>query len=256
MGKKKLYTILIAVAFMITLICSTIGLFSLQKVKVNFAVADNADSYAVQRKLDGLLGDNLLFMDVKEVENLLKDFHYLEILSVQKQYPNVLNISLKERREIYYIPTQIDEQTVYLVTNEQGFILDKVLTKEDSRSMIELQLEGINILSHQKGQYLQTDDDGLLSTVFEMAKSVNLTDCIKSISVVKPIVPGASVLFQTYTGVKVKINKAEELGVEKVVEGFKAYDTVKSDYIRTFDTIDVTYVEVDKEIKVVWTSRT
>ena len=177
----------------------------------------------------------------------------MEVLSVQKQYPNVLNVCLKERREVYYIPMQIDDQTVYLVTNEQGFVLDKVVAKEDSRSMIELQLEGINILSHQKGQYLHTDDDGLLSTVFEMAKSVILTDYIKSISVDKPNVPGAvRVFFQTYTGVKVQINKAEELGVEKVVEGFKEYDTEKSDYYRTFDTI-VVYVNDDKEIKVKWT---
>ena len=260
MGKKKLYTILIAVAFMITLICSTIGLFSLQKVKVNFAVADNADCYAVQRKLDGLLGDNLLFMDVKEVENLLKDFHYLEILSVQKQYPNVLNISIKERREIYYIPTQIDEQTVYLVTNEQGFILDKVLAKEDSRSMIELQLEGINILSHQKGQYLQTDDDGLLSTVFEMAKSVNLTDCIKKITVKESEgIREYYAEFKTHSGVKMIIEDLMNLGVDKTLNAFNVYVNILTDYQKAHGEIQ-SYVMRDERFRVthnqkeVWTS--
>ena len=85
-----------------------------------------------------------------------------------------------------------------------------------------------------------------------MAKSVSLTDCIKSILVFKPNVPGSTVTFTTYSGVDIEIARVEERGVEKAIEGFKAYDNADSDYVKMFSVIKV-YL-VNDAVKVVWTS--
>ena len=103
MQTKKISVILIAVAFMLVVLFSCVGLFSVKKIEINFAVSDQTDSASIQSTLDGFLGDNLLFMKTEEIEKALKGYHYMEVVSVKKQYPNVITVSLKERREIYYI---------------------------------------------------------------------------------------------------------------------------------------------------------
>ena len=59
-------------------------------------------------------------MDAGEVVESLKHNYKIEILSVKKQFPNVLNVEIKERREIYYV----ESGGVVYVATEDGFIID------------------------------------------------------------------------------------------------------------------------------------
>ena len=50
----------------------------------------------MQRKLSGLKGQNLLLIDPEEIEEILDKNKLISRYTIQKKYPNTVNISLKE----------------------------------------------------------------------------------------------------------------------------------------------------------------
>ncbi len=258
---KKIGVILIAIVFAFMVVFSCVFAFSLKRVHVAFAVSNETDAESIQSALDDYLGDNILFLDLDKVQDTLKNFHYMEVLSVKKDFPNVLRVELKERREIYYIPYNDG----YCVTTENGFVLRKTeILEETARDKIAIQLDGVSILEANIGSYIKTNNDVVINTVFEMAKSVNLTDCIKSITVKKTFEEmGVGVFdasFNTYTGVSMSVERLESFGVEKTINAFKVYDEILSDYQKSEGEIQSYYVKTDGRFRVtynqkdVWTS--
>lgn len=229
MNTKKLSVILIAIAFTLVALFSCIGLLTVKEVRVTFAVAENTDSQAIQNELDKNIGKNLLFLTEEEVIESLKGNHYLEVLSVDKQYPNVINVSIKERREVYLI----EHGGKTYVTNEDGFVLSDNALPTQTRNKIKLELgQGVNFSQIQPGSIIKTDNDELLSAVFEMAKSVRLTDCIESIKIDLQLgeIDKYDVTFNAYTGVALCVWDVLDMGQEKVVNAFRAYDELLTDY--------------------------
>ncbi len=251
MKLRKSFAIVIVVLFLLVAGFSFTSLFSVKKVDATFSVSDDTKVYDLQSRLDKFLNKNILFLDTQEVYDAFSDFHYMEIVSVNKKYPNVIEVNVIERREVYYL----SYGTNYLVTTEDGFIL-KLISKNsvvaNSRDKIILFLDGVSILDATIGKTIKTDNDNLLNTVFEMAKSVNLTDCIKNVKVFSPGSEFSDVTFGTYTGVDIVIEKAEISGVDKVKEGFNAYDLRASDYEKMFSKLAV-FMDKDGNIQVNWT---
>ncbi len=233
MKLKKVSTILIAVVFMISVIVACIGLFSVKKVHVDFTVSASADIERVQNKLNKFLGVNLLVFNEQEVSLALKDEPYYEVLSVEKSYPNILSVSLKERVEVYYLEFQGE----FFIMNEDGFVVNKVSENPQSRERIYLQLDGVEINRIAVGEYIDTNDNQTVNTAFEMAKSVNLTDCIKTLTVFKIGNESPNVTFETYTGVSIEIQYSDDDGVLKTQRAFDAYNEHANDYEKTFSHI-------------------
>lgn len=260
MNSRRITVILIAIAFGLITLFSCVGLLSVKKVEVVYAVSDETESEEIQNVLDGYLGRNLMFLDTDEVVQSLKGYPYMEVLSVDKRFPNVLSVELKERREVYYIEYG---EKVYITTAE-GFVLNSfdknVFSGNVARDKIMLTLTGVSIEKIKTGSVIKTDNDEFVTAVFDMAKSVNLTDCIKSISVTKNEGDfDYDVVFDTYTGVKMCIENVPADGKEKTLNAFKIYDEFLSDFQKTFGEIQSyrTYegiYRVTYEQKLVWTS--
>ena len=232
MNTKKLAVILIAVAFSLVVIFSGVGILTIKKVEVNYAVADTTDTREVQTILDGFLGKNLLFFNTDEVEKSLEEEHYFEVLSVEKKYPNVLSVNIKERKEIYYF--EFNEKV--FVTTADGFVLNSwdksAFSGEIARDKIVFDTGDVNIREMELGQIIKTDNDELMTAVFEMAKSVNLSDCIKTIKLSKTL--GYENVYvaelDSYTGVKILIDDVLVKGSEKADKIFDAYNDELSDF--------------------------
>ena len=264
MNTKRLAVILIAVAFVLIVMFSGIAIFAVKKIDVEFAVADDTDVSDVKNELEKYLGKNLMFLKTEDVFEALSDFHYMQVLSVEKSFPNVLKVSVEERREIYYLE---HADKVY-VTTAEGFVL-KVLDANEfggntERDKITLKISQINLADdkesdvelsgNQVGSIVEIKDDAFLSTVFEMAKSVKLTDCIKELKVQKTVngsvVAARDILITTYTGVKIRLFDADNNGLEKIERAFVEYDNSSTDYKKTFNYI-LTY-ESNGQIVVEW----
>lgn len=85
MNTKRIVLILIAIAFLLIAVFSLVGLFAIKKVEVDFAVSEDREVESIQTLLDGYNGKNLMFLNIDDVKDTLKGYHYLEVLSVDKQ---------------------------------------------------------------------------------------------------------------------------------------------------------------------------
>ena len=160
----------------------------------------------------------------------------MEVLSVDKQYPNVIKVKIKQRREIY----EISYQGKIYVTTAEGFVLrvEDDLGKNSDHERIRLHLDGIEILDGSLGQIISTTDDDMMKQVFAMADAVWLTDCIESVTVEKSVLIENAV-FNTRTGVQIIVPEMLDEGVRKIQTAFEKYDLGASDFEKTFRTMMV-----------------
>ncbi len=252
MRTKKFAVIIVAIVFVLVMLFSCIALFAVKEVKVNYAVGDSTETSKVQEKLEEFLGDSLVFLDEQEIVDSLSEFHYMEVVSVTKDYPNAINVEIKERREVYEI---VSDESVY-VTTDDGFVLRTYNINEESKSRdrIRLVLNGVTVSDSALGKIIKTDGDELLKQVFEMAKSVQLTNCIDTVELIKA--PQKEIAtFNTYTGVKIIIREILDDGVKKIETAFEKYDKGTTDYEKTFNKIVVVKLTETGEIIATWTDK-
>lgn len=232
MKTKRLTTILITILFVFCIVLSSVILFSVKQVDVKYKVG-SYDSVSIQNKLDEYVGKNILFLDLEEIYSLLEGQPYLKIVSVKKQYPNVISVELEERKEVYY--TSFENKTYLL--DETGFVLRKC---EDSeldeifarRDLICLNFnERAGIVEAEIGKTLKTLNDELFESVLEVACSINLYDCVKTISVLDLSLIDKDMEMQTYAGGKITVRRVCENGLYKIKVLMLKYNEV-SDYVK------------------------
>ncbi len=232
MKTKKFAVIMVAIVFVLVMLVSSIALFSVKKIEVDFSVGKNTDTAEAQAKLDEFLGENLMFLDTEELVNSISNLHYMEVVSVEKSYPNVVSVQIKERREIYDV---VSGENVF-VTTDDGLVLRtlNIADYEHSRERIKVNLTNIEVKEYKLGKTLVTSADEILLKIFEMAKSVELTNCIKEITVDNSNSELPTAEFQTYTGVKIYLPQVFEMGVERTEKAFKVcYESEITDYYKT-----------------------
>ncbi len=252
---KKLTVIILTVVFALFTILSLSFLTIVRKVEVSFATCENVDCNEVQSVLDQYVGKHFLFVGSDEIEQALSKFSYVKTLSVKKSFPNVIKVSVIERKEVYSVETQ----DKVLILDEEGYLLAEK-PKEGfsaSRSIINLDLGNVLITNAKLGQYLQTDSKQLFDCVLKMASGFNLSDCIKGVSIQKYDAPNelSDVIFSTYTGADICVYKAEQMGEKKIKRAFEIYDKKVSDYEKAYGILYV-YNYEDDLVEIVWSEKT
>lgn len=249
MNTKKIAVILIAIAFSLVVLFSCVGLLSIKKVEVNFAVSsDSTDTDSVQKSLDSFLGKSLLLLNVNDVAEVVGGQPYMEIVSIDKKYPNVLSMNIVERKETYRI---IDGAKTYIL-NEKGYVLnDTGELKQDTR-IIDLSFITfrnnpnsnlkIDVESAIVGQKIKTTNDNVVYKTLDIAEKVGLTDCISKIFIEDCTGGEYDVSFETHTGSKIYVVNVIEDGERKCLTAFNVYDTIASDYQKRFGLIESSYV--------------
>lgn len=248
MRTKKLTAILITILFVFCIVLSGVFVFSVKKVNVKYKVG-GYDSVKIQKELDKQIGKNLLFLDLSEVYAVLEGQPYLKIISVKKQYPNVISVELEERKEVYFI--SYNNETYLL--DETGFVLKKCDSSEvgaltSRRDLIALDFkERAGISEVEIGKTLKTLNDQLFESVLEVACSINLYDTVKSISIVDMSLYDKDMEMQTYAGGKITVRRVCEDGVIKIKTLMLKYNEA-SDYVK-MRCEAVVFADVTGEIK-------
>ncbi len=248
MNSKKLTVILIAIAFAIVVLCSCFFLFTIKKVEVDYAVsAQKNDTDNVQKALNAHLNKSLLFLDVNKISEAIKDQPYLEIVSIEKKYPNVLAMNIQERKETYRL---IDGEKTYIL-NEEGYVLNDTGELLQGTNVIDLSFIAfrgtpdstlrIMLQSAVVGEKIQTTNDDVVYETLDIAKKVGLADCISKVYI-EDCTNGYDVSFETHTGVKIYVVDIMEDGERKGLTAFNIYDTLASDYQKRFGLLESSYV--------------
>ena len=256
MRTKRILAKIVAIAFALVVLLACAGILSIEKVDVSYAVS-NYDVDDKQLLLDKFKGQNILFLDEKEVFNALETEPYLEIINVKKNYPNVLSVSVKERRETYRI--KVEEQTYIL--DENGIVLNDDGIIRQGGTVIDLNFIAfrnkpdstlkIEVLDIVLGRPLQTTNDQAVYETLNIAKQFGLFDCIESITIEDCTGGQYDVSFETHTGVKIYIDDILVDGDIKGQVGVDIYNTKANDYQKRFGLLETRYIHVDGETKLV-----
>ena len=248
MINKKLLIYIIGFVFAAIIITAGFFAFTINNVELNATFyTENADrDNKIRAKLDEYVGDNLLFIDTDQLVNALCEDPYIDCVAVEKRFPNAVYVEIRERRPVY---TVVDGESVYLL-DEDGIVLSENDLENVQEDYILLQLKDINILEKSLGKKLVTDRDEAVFNTFNIAKEIDITDCIKVITVEYKIVQD-DVIFDTNTEVKIRIIKSTERGIEKAKRAFELYDNELSDYIKSYNEI-IAY-EQNGEVVSGWT---
>ncbi len=254
MNTKKLTAILIAIAFGLVVLISCVGLLLIKKVDISYAVSiERNDTDEIQKKLDEYLGKNLLFLDTNEVIENFKSEPYLEVVSVEKKYPNVLRMDIRERKETYRIQ---DGNKAYVI-DENGYVLNDTGVCIQNKKIIDLKFEHvipglqnapnflIQIINATLGEKIQTNNDSVFYQVLNISKKVGLSDCINSIKIID-YTNGFDVFYETQTGVELRIIDLEIDGEKKALLAFDKYNTIATDYQKRFGEIWAMYQDVSE----------
>ena len=253
MKNKKLWVTLIAVVFSLVVICLSITAFTIKQVNISFVMSSNAfDTKEVTSSTQVFTGKNLLFFNTDEVKNKLEENPYINVIKVEKIFPNVINIDVEERREIYFI----DYQGKTYITDKDGVVLsEKKLDKEyGSHEYIKVNLlsrmesDNFVVTSVSLGEKIKSTNVGLFYKAHGLCEQVHLTDSVNELTIEKWFdgQEHVNVTFSTYSNVKITLEKAESKGDKKAESAFSVYDKEFSDYrksqgvIRSFEKNDGT----------------
>ena len=259
MIKKKLLLILISIAFALVVLFSCASLLSIKKVEVNYALA-STDVKDIQNLLDKNLNKNLLFLDENDVRETLNSRPYLEVVSVDKKFPNVLSVSVKERREVYKI--QIDN--IKYVLDENGIVLNDNGDIKQGGEIIDLSFitfadindnplitTKIEVVNAVLGRKLQTTHDQVFYKTLSIAKSVGLFDCIKKIEIEYYSGEQFNVGFETKTGVNLYVDDLLVEGERKGQVCFDVYNQIATDYQKRFGNIEAMFGKGEEQGKLI-----
>lgn len=248
MINKKLLICIISVIFAAIVITAGFFAFTVNTIDLNatFITQDEDRDENINAKLGKFVGSNLLFLDVEDIKQTMSDDPFIECISVKKQFPNTVYVELKERKAVYALTADEKE---YLI-DEDGIVLKEGQVGSLSGGYITLSLEKISVKEAVCGQKIVTDRDFALYNAFEIKKNIDITDCIKVMTVEYKVLQD-DVVFDTNTEVKIRIVKSTERGIEKAKKAFELYDNEHSDYVKSFNEI-VAY-ELDGSIVSGWT---
>ena len=256
MRTKRILAKIIAITFALVVLFACAGIFSVEKVDVKYSIS-SADVQSAQSILNKYKGKNLLFLDKQDVINSLNSQPYLQVVSVEKDYPNVLSVRVQERRETY----KIDYDGKTYILDENGVALNNMGEIKQGGEVIDLSFIAIgnnpNLTAKIKitditlGKKIKTTNDEAVFKTFEIAKQFDLFDSIKSVTIEDFTGGIYGVSLETHTGVKVHIDDVLVDGQIKGQVGFEAYNDRADDYQKRFGLLITMYVEVDGVRKLV-----
>lgn len=234
--KRTLISVITAVFIAISLFVFFTA-FKIKEVDATFVAVENSSrASSLKQTLDENVGDNLLFLKTEKLKEELEKDPYFKVNSIKKSYPNVLSISLTERREVYYLT--FAEKTYVL--SEDGVVLKAAGEDFDKNGFIKLEIEGgIEVTNVEIGKTLSVSEQDRLSLAFSLTTKVRLNDCVNSMKLSKSDLGGEIGVFQTdvtygmITGGAIEILNAENYGIEKATDAMVAFDGESSDYVKS-----------------------
>lgn len=123
----------------------------------------------------GLNGDNVnlfAFNRLKAVKNL-KNNPYIESVKISKKLPNIINITVNERKIRGYV--QYLKQ--YLYIDDDGLVIDV----EDSYKQPRPIVVGLDFDTFTLGEKLPVDDESAFNTIVELSKLMTKQELLETI---------------------------------------------------------------------------
>jgi cell division septal protein FtsQ len=252
---KWLKALCVAVVIAFTALCVR-AIFSVSDIEIDQSCYNQSEVEAANELLSRYYGAWLPFVKTSEITDIINNQTGLKVESIEKQYPNVLQIKLKERQERFAIKS-----------GDSYLILDDEYTVVDIRDNPENSVDGLAniLLVFENSEFsaenmtlrssLDIGNKKLLDAVVSMIDKLDSPrDTIKEIRVEeKERGSNYYVNFETLEGVTIEIRKALERPAEKITAGIEKYLSL-SDRDRLIGKVAV-YALDTGEVVAIWTNQ-
>ena len=94
----------------------------LQLEKIEISGYEKIDHITMQSKLNSLIGQNLLLINSRDIEQIINENKLVNRYIINKHYPNTINIKLKEAN---FVGKIIKDKKKYLLTDNNNLVLSK-----------------------------------------------------------------------------------------------------------------------------------
>lgn len=222
MKHKRLFAISTALVYLVFMILCLAYAFSVKHINSEYIM--QADSVRYE-KVESILSDcenkNLCFVNLKKIKNKIEKDAYLKVLKIEKKFPNSINVTVEERKEMFEI--NVDGQ--YFVLDENYFVLAK---KSVSGDNVKLELEESVYDKNSlkiKGTFklvAKEMENCIAKMLDNFSDWKNLLTKIK-IEAVNSSSDNYRVTFYTTQGCQIEIRKAKSDGEQKVMVAINAY---------------------------------
>ncbi len=201
-------------------------LFSISDINVEYSYYNQNQIDETNDLLKRYKGSNLFFLKEREIRDLIHNNTSLKVESITKDYPNVLNVKLKERQEMFAI--KIDDSF---------YILDDEYTIVGIRDNIANSIDGLDniILEFNHKEYdkslltvrstLNIGNQAVMNSFMAMVENISSPRDIVSKIVIEEKQAGENYYFyvETLEGCKIEIRKATELTAEKTKQAITKF---------------------------------
>lgn len=102
---RKMFMLLIGIAFFVALIISVGRIFAVKNININLITyeEDSTESYNTAKKaLSVHKGESMLFLSESDITGTLVGNNYV-VISCEKKFPCTINVTIKERMEIFAV---------------------------------------------------------------------------------------------------------------------------------------------------------
>ncbi|HIY78375.1 MAG TPA: hypothetical protein H9728_04960 [Candidatus Borkfalkia excrementavium] len=173
--RSKKFVIGYAVAiFLIVFLITFNSVCSITQFDVRYDVgSEKAETLSknVQNRLDGYLRKSFLFFSEQDVYSAVEKEGggYLEVVSVQKRFPNKITVQIKEVYEEYAFKTQEG----YVVLDAEG---NFIALKEDAGNNVNgsnVEIVGLNIAVDEQTGEIVADDPSVFSLILQLCTAAN-----------------------------------------------------------------------------------
>lgn len=265
MKNKKLIILYSVIFFLVAFCLGFNAICSISIFDTNYTLSSDEGKREVaeiQLKLNDYQNKNMLFFNEDNVKNIYKDYNYIELVSLEKQYPNVIKIVAVEKSEVYCVA--VAETNEFFMLDKDGLALSKKSTNTnriDGGKNIVLNFDcdinavGDKVLENNKKfdlvkniiKYIETQTNGARS----VAKQIDIggpTEITQE---------GAYIRIFMQEGVSIKITNPTNLTSKKIKKAYQKYlslfdsdklygEVVVTDNASDISDVVVTYVPRDQ----------
>lgn len=124
MKKKVILTSIVSFVLLAAVVIAGLNaIFTVSGVRATmstYSEEGEREANELQEKLEGFVGKSLTFLDLNEVEKTVSAYPCFRVEEVKKNYPDKVELSVRERREVFAYPMQngkfavLDEDATYI----------------------------------------------------------------------------------------------------------------------------------------------
>ncbi len=124
--KKIIITTALSVLLFLAAVAAGLNvIFSVSEVQVTFTAhseQSREDAAALQTELNAFVGESSISLELTEVEEIVKKYPYFRVLSLEKKYPQTIQLAVEEREERYAIA----KEGGFTLYDKEGVLLGEV----------------------------------------------------------------------------------------------------------------------------------